>query len=107
MFYKVIKDERVIDVLSGLVYVKYQKRHDKMLLTSAYDAQGIVSSDGDKIWHINYLYPFPDEIAHKYDTVFLEKIDEYEYKQLKALNMKTPEEIIDEYTLLLIERGVL
>jgi len=37
----------------------------------------------------------------------LEEIEEYEYKQLRALNMKTPEEIIDEYTLLLIEGGVL
>jgi hypothetical protein len=37
----------------------------------------------------------------------LVEIDELEYKQLKALNGKTPEEIIDEYTLLLIEEGII
>ena len=69
--------------------------------------QGIISSDGQHIWHINWLYNFPEEAHGRYDTVVLEEIDEYEYKQLRALNMKTPEEIIDEYTLLLIEGGIL
>jgi hypothetical protein len=42
-----------------------------------------------------------------YDTVELIPIDEYEYRQLKVLNLRTPQEIIDEYTLLLINGGVL
>ena len=37
----------------------------------------------------------------------LVEIDEYEYKQLKLLNLKSAEEIIDEYTLLLFEGGLL
>ena len=61
-------------------------------------------SDGAYVWHVKGLYGLP---VDGYDTVELKTIDEYEYKQLKALNLKTPEEIIDEYTLLLINGGVL
>ena len=72
MFYKVIKNGRVIDVLDRLSFVKY------------------------------YLIPSPE-----YDTVSLEEIDQYEYEQLKALGGKTPEAIIDAYTLSLIQGGLL
>lgn len=104
MYYKVLKDGKVIDVLDHLIFVKYQKKHNIMVLTEESEAQAIVSSDGSYIWHVNYLYKIP---VNGYDTVELEEIDEYEYKQLKVLNMKTPQEIIDEYTLSLIEGGIL
>lgn len=104
MYYKVLKDGKVIDVLDHLTFVKYQKKHDVMLLCDESEAQAIVSSDGTYYWHIEYLYKIP---VSGYDTVELEEINEYEYKQLKVLNMKTPEEIIDEYTLLLINGGIL
>lgn len=43
----------------------------------------------------------------KFDLVDLVQIDKDEYLQLRALNMKTPQEIIDAYTLALIEGGIL
>jgi hypothetical protein len=104
MYYKALKDGRVIDVLDHLVFVKYQKKHGIMLLCDQSEAQAIVSSDGEYFWHVNWLYRIP---VDGYDTVELVEIDEYEYKQLKMLNLKTPEEIIDEYTLLLLEGGIL
>ena len=104
MYYKVMKDGKVIDVLDHLVFVKYQKKHEIMVLCDKSEAQGIVSSDSSHVWHVNYLYKIP---VDGYDTVELEEIDEYEYKQLRVLNMKTPQEIIDEYTLSLIEGGIL
>ena len=45
--------------------------------------------------------------AAGYDTVQLEEISVYEYDKLKALGAKTPEAIIDAYTLSLIEGGML
>ena len=90
MYYKVIKDNKVIDVLDRLVYLKYQKKHNRMILCKEYEAET--------------LYNLP---CDGYDEVELVEIDEYEYKQLKALNMKSPEEIIDEYNLLLLEMGVI
>ena len=104
MYYKVLKNDRVIDVLDKLIFVKYQQKHNIMLLCNQSEAQAIVSSDGSYSWHVDWLYDVP---VDGYDTVELIEIDEYEYKQLKSLNFKTPEEIIDEYTLSLINGGVL
>ena len=104
MYYKVLKDNKVIDVLDHLVFCKYQKKHGIMLLCDESEAQAIVSSDGTYCWHVKWLYKIP---VDGYDTVELVEIDEYEYKQLKALNMKTPQDIIDEFVLSLLEGGVL
>ena len=104
MYYKVLKNDKVIDVLDRLVFVKYQKKHNIMIACDKTEAQAIISSNGEYVWHVNGLYRIP---VDGYDTVELVAIDIYEYKQLKALNLKTPEEIIDEYTLLLIDGGVL
>ena len=104
MYYKVLKDGQVIDVLDHLVFVKYQKKHNIMLLCEESEAQAIVSSDGSYVWHLDWLLNVP---VDGYETVDLKEIDKYEYEQLKILNYKTPQEIIDEYTLLLIEGGIL
>lgn len=104
MYYKVLKDGKVIDVLDHLVFVKYQKKHNIMVLCDKSEAQAIVSSDGSYIWHVDWMLKVPVE---GYDTVGLVEVNKYEYEQLRVLNMKTPEEIIDEYTLLLINGGVL
>jgi hypothetical protein len=104
MYYKVLKDGKVIDVLDHLVFVKYQKKHNIMLLCNESEAQAIVSSDGSYFWHVNGLYHIP---VDGYDTVDVVQIDEYEYKKLKILNGNTPEEIIDKFVLSLLEGGVL
>lgn len=104
MFYKVIKDNKVIDVLDHLTFVKYQKKHDIMIACPRNEAQAIISSSGDYIWHVEGMYDVP---VDRYDTVKLIKIDRYEYDSLKALNLRTPEDIIDAYTISLIEGGLL
>ena len=98
MFYKAMYNGRVVDVLDHLAYVKYQPKHKIMVLCPEDEAQGFLSSAE--------LYKFPAE-AGNVDTVELIPIDTYEYRQLKALGGKTPEEIIDAYTLELINGGVL
>ena len=104
MYYKVLKDNKVIDVLDHLSFVKYQEKHNIMVSCEKEEAQAIISSDGKHIWHVTGLYNIP---VSGYDTVCLEEIDKYEYEQLKALNMKDPQSIIDEYTLLLIKEGII
>lgn len=104
MFYKVIKDEKVIDVLDRLVFLKYQNKYQRMIFCEEEDAQAIFSSDRKTIWHEESLYRIPTD---GYDTVRVEKISEYEYKQLKMLCGKTPEEIIDAFVLSLIYEGVI
>ena len=65
---------------------------------------GVLFFFANHIWHVDgyYLIPCPE-----YDTVELQEIDLYEYEQLKALGGKTPEAIIDAYTLSLIQGGLL
>lgn len=104
MYYKVLKNGKVIDALDHLSFVKYQPKHKIMVACDKSEAQAIISSDGEYIWHVHGLYAIP---VDGYDTVQLKRIDEYEYNQLKILNLKTPEEIIDAYNLLLIEGGIL
>ena len=104
MYYKVLYNDRVIDVLDKLIYVKYQEKNNRMVLCSEDDAQGFLSSDTSRIWHEPSLYKIP---IPGYDTVALEPIDKYEYESLKMFKLKTIEQIIDEYTLELIKGGVI
>ena len=104
MYFKVIKNNRVIDVLDKITYLRWQPKHSVMVLSSEDEAQAILSSDKDSIWHVDGLYNIP---VDGYDTVELAEIDEYEYNQLKLLNCKTPEEIIDNFVLSLFEKGVI
>ena len=104
MYYKVIKDNKVIDVLDNLTYLKWQPKHKIMVLSDENEAQAILSSDGNTIWHERTLYNVP---VSGYDEVEILPIDQYEYRQLKVLNMKSPEQILDEYNLLLLELGII
>lgn len=104
MYYKVLKNNRVIDVLDKLIYLKYQSKHKTMVLTCEDDAQAILSSDKNTIWHVKGFYKVP---VDGYDTVELTEIDKYEYEQLRILNLKNPQEIIDATILSLLESGVI
>ena len=104
MYYKVLKNNKVIDVLDHLTYLKWQEKNKIMLLCSEGEAQAILSSDGNTVWHVEGFYDLP---VDGYKTVKVIAINEFEYKQLKVLNMKSPEAIIDEYNLLLLEMGVI
>ncbi len=104
MFYKVEYNGKTIDLLENPIYVKYQKKHDIFLSCSEIEAQGVMSSDHNTIWHVD-IYPSIEK--ENIDTVSLIEIDKYEYQKLYALNLKTAEEIIDAYTLELLNGGIL
>lgn len=103
-YYKVMKDNKVIDVLDQLIYIKWQEKHNIPVLCDINEAQAILSSDNNTIWHEETLYELP---VDGFDTVRIEQISKHDYKQLKMLNGKTPEEIVQEFLLLLVEEGVL
>lgn len=106
MYYKVLKDNKVIDVLDNLIYLKWQPKHKIMVLSSEDEAQAILSSDKNTIWHERTLYNVPVD-EPKFDTVELIEIDKYEFEKLRTLNLKTPEEIADAVILSLLESGVI
>lgn len=103
MYYKVIYDGSVIDVLDKLVYLKHQPKHNRMVLCKEDKAQAIFSSDREHIWHVKGLYDLPID---GYDTVELVEINEYEYRQLKAFNEKTSEEVIDDFVAMLLNNEI-
>ena len=107
MYYKVLKDNKVIDVLSQLIFCKYDTDINTMVSCSENEAQAILSSSGNHIWHVSDYPSIAKNESCNYDTVDIVSINKYEYEQLKILNYKTPEEIIDASTLSLIEGGVL
>ena len=104
MYYKVIKNNKVIDVLDNLIYLKWQPKHKTMILTDENDAQAILSSDNNAIWHVKGFYNVP---VSGYDCVDVIEIDKYEYEKLRTLNLKTPEAIADAVILSLLETGVI
>ena len=104
MYYKVLKDNKVIDVLDHLTYLKWQPKNKIMLLCGEGEAQAILSSDGNTVWHVDGLYDLP---VDGYDVVSVVEIDQYEFEQLKILNGKTPEQIADELILDLINSGII
>ena len=104
MYYKVIKNGKIIDVLDKMIYVKWQEKHQIPVLCSESEAQGFLSSDSNTILHEPSLYKFP---VDKYDTVELIEINKFEYDKLRVLNLKTPEEIIDAVILSLLESEVI
>lgn len=104
MYYKVIKNNKVIDVLDNLIYLKWEPKHKIMVLSDENQAQAFLSSDKNTIWHERTFYNVP---VSGYDTVDLVEIDEYEYKQLRMLNLSTPEEIIDNFLLTLLENNII
>ena len=106
MFYKVIKNNKVIDVLDHLTYLKWQEKNKIMLLSDEGEAQAILGSDNNTIWHVEGFYDLPVE-AGKYENVRLVEIDEFEFKQLRMLNLSTPEAIIDAFVTSLLEDNLL
>lgn len=99
-----MKDNKVIDVLDNLTYLKYQPKHKIMVLCDENEAQAILSSDKNVIWHEKTFYKVP---VKGFDEVEILPINQYEYKQLKMLNMQTPEEIIDSFVESLLEDNVI
>ena len=106
MYYKVIKNNKVIDVLDKLTYLKWQPKNKIMLLCGLDEAQAILGSDGNSIWHVEGLYDLPVE-AGEYDIVSIQEINQFEYKQLRMLNLSTPEEIIDAFVISLLEENII
>ena len=106
MHYKVIKDNKVIDVLDNLIYLKWEPKHKIMVLSDENEAQAILSSDKNTVWHERTLYNIPVS-EPEFDTVDVVPIDKFEYKQLKMLNLSTPQEIIDSFVMSLLESNII
>ena len=87
MYWKVLKNNKLIDVLDRLTYLKYQVKNDLVLFTTINDAQLFLSSDEKHIWHAFSLRRLPTNVT-KYETVELVEISEEEYELIKDFCLK-------------------
>lgn len=107
MYYKVMKNNKVIDVLDNLIYLKWEPKHKIMVLSGIDEAQAFLSSGKDDFYHERTWYNIPSDADIKCEAVDLIEINQFEYKKLKTLNLKTPEEIIDAFVMSLLEENII
>lgn len=97
--YKVTHNNQIIDVLESIIYVKCLPKSQKIISVDKNQANGIVSSNGDEIYHIMgtkntfkdkkksvNIIPIDEEEFEKLTTQVIEKNDlELRIKELETL----------------------
>lgn len=80
MYYKVIGDGTILDVLKNPHYVTYQERNKLIVRCARNGARGVLSTDGSTVWHVIGWKEIPKQNV---PSVQLIEIDENEYAILK------------------------
>ena len=81
MFYKLMNNDIVIDLLREVNYVRYLPKSKRWINTDSQSANGIMSMDGSRVYHIaGRAISYPSEIT----SIRLVKIDEKEYEMIAA-----------------------
>lgn len=100
-FIKIIKDEKVIDVVKDPTFVEWQNLNGIFLVTEEESATGVVSRTGD------YIYQFKKSLGRFSGFVTIEEISEMEYEELlKGLPASEYDQGYDQAVLDMIESGV-
>jgi len=90
MAYKIVLNTTVVDAQKNLNYVYWQVKNHLLLVGRSDFANGIVSSDGSTVWHLDGYPEFPEG---SYETVKAVEITDEEYEELvKQLEIGTVEE---------------
>ena len=98
MFLKIVKGSTIVDAMETLSYVRQNPRNKAIIMSEPEFANGIISSDGSVIWHLEGLPKFS---SGNYETVMVVEVCEDEYNAIKnALNAgdEIPEEIREKLT---------
>lgn len=96
MAYKIVLNTTVVDAQKNLNYVYWQVKNHLLLVGRSDFANGIVSSDGSTVWHLDGYPEFPEG---SYETVKAVEITDEEYEDLvKQLEIGTVEEPEDPGT---------
>jgi hypothetical protein len=77
--FKVVENGQIIDVLENLKFVKCLPRTKKIIVVDERQANGIMSSNNNEIYH---LFGTPFTFEDKKRTVHFESIDLEEYEKL-------------------------
>lgn len=77
--YKILENNRIIDVMEDIKFIKYLPRSKRVITVDEKQANGCVSSNGDEIYH---LLGTPYNFAEARKTVRYERINAEEYERL-------------------------
>lgn len=77
--FKIIENGQIIDVVENLKFVKCLPRSKKMILVDERQANGIMASNGNEVYHI-YGTPYTFEEGKR--TVLFQQIEAEEYEKL-------------------------
>ena len=81
MFYKLIHNGMLADLLTDTEYVRYLPRQKRLVMTDSQSANGIMGSDHNTVYHIaGRSYTFDSDVK----TVEVTKITEEEYGKLST-----------------------
>lgn len=92
MFLKIVKDSTVVDAVEKLTYVRQNPRNKTIIICDPEFANGIVSSDGSVIWHLEGL---PEFSSGNYETVVAIEVCEDEYNSIMK-QLYAGEEVSEE-----------
>lgn len=73
MYYKIIRDNKIIDAIETIDYVRYYKNIGLLRCSKDDEPQGIIAPDNEHIWHVDGWAEFPPESGWDDDTVTLEE----------------------------------
>lgn len=94
MYFKIIYNALVIDILDSVQYVRWLKRGKKFVKTDMTSANGILASDGLNVYHVEGMPEF-DGMGN-YKTVHMVEIDEESYNTLKSQMIEGDVVYVDE-----------
>lgn len=88
MFYKVIYNNIIIDILNNPTWVRWLGRAARFILADSVSANGVVSSDGQSVYNLAMCGPF-ENTSDVYKSVTLIEVAESEYNFIKAQIVKS------------------
>lgn len=81
MFYKVIHNNMLVDLLTDVQWIRYLPKQKRVVMTDSQSANGIMGSDHNTLYHLSGRpYTFDTEIK----SVEIVKISEEEFDRLST-----------------------
>lgn len=81
MYYKAILDGQIVDALEDIQCVRYFDKIGILRCRQKDQPEGIISSDGQNIWHVDGWPGFPEDSGK--ETVQLVEIDAVDYQAIR------------------------
>lgn len=82
-YFKVIQGSQVVD--AGFVFLKWNEARRKMNISDENEAQFVQSYNQELVYRDDWLKPFPEKSAAKFEKAQVVIIDQNEFEEIRAL----------------------